>query len=306
MLKNLCFLTVFLALSLSTFGLAHAAERVFAVVYPVINPFFEATSRGAENEAERLGVEVLIKGPDRFDVEQQIAIVEDLIERKVDGFGIGSVDPTKLTPYIDRAVEQGIKVVAFDSDAPLSKRLAYIGTNNFKAGEHMAHVLGTALGGKGKVLVSMGIPSQLNLKQRLQGLEYVLKDEYPDITIVEMQSGWGSHNLTLQCIENMTDSHPDFDALVGIDSFAGPAMVIVWKGKGLSQVAVTFDDLPETIGGVRNGQIYAAIVQRQYDWGVNVVKQLNHAVGGGVIPENTDTGTLEITKTNLGEYYSSE
>ncbi len=295
-----------LVLVVSTFGPADAGERVFAMVYPVINPFFEATSRGAEDEAERLGVEVLIKGPDRFDVQQQIAIVEELIERRVDGFGIGSVDPAKLTPYIDRAVEEGIKVVAFDSDAPLSKRIAYIGTNNFKAGEHMAHVLGTALGGKGEVLVSMGIPSQLNLKQRLQGLKYVLKNEYPDIDLIDMQSGWGSHNLTLQCIENMTEDFPDFAALVGVDSFAGPAMLIVWKGKGLSQVAVTFDDLPETIGGVRNGQIYAAIVQRQYDWGVNVVRQLNDACAGIAIPENTDTGTLEITKTNVNEYYPEE
>lgn len=285
-------------------GAANAADkRTFAVVYPIINPFFEATSHGAEDEAKSLGVEVLIKGPDRSDVQQQIEIVENLIAMKVSGFGIGPTDSKALTPLIDRAMEQGIKVVTFDTDAPDSKRLGYIGTDNVKAGEHMGNALGAALEGKGKVLVSQGISSQLNLVQRLEGVEKALRENFPNVEIVDVQSGQGDPNVTLSNIENMISAHPDFDALIGMDSYAGPAMVTAWKAKGLTKIAITFDDLPEIINGVRDGQIYSAIVQRQYAWGVNVINQLNMACDGKPIPANSDTGTLEITKANVDQYY---
>jgi ribose transport system substrate-binding protein len=288
---------------MSAGGTAFAASRTFAVVYPIINPFFEATSHGAEDEAKALGVEVLIKGPDRFDVQQQIEIVENLIAMKVDGFGIGPTDSKALTPLLDRAMDMGIKVVTFDTDAPESKRLGYIGTDNVRAGEHMGEALGVALKGKGKVLVSQGISSQLNLVQRLEGVQNVLKAKYPGVEIVDVQSGQGDPNKTLSNIEDMVSAHPDFDALIGMDSYAGPAMVTAWKAKGLKQIAITFDDLPEVIGGVRDGQIYSAIVQRQYAWGVNVINQLNMACDGKPIPAASDTGTLEITKTNVDQHY---
>ncbi len=282
---------------------APAAERTFAVVYPIINPFFAATSVGADNEAKNWGVEVLIRGPDRFDVQQQIEIVENLIATRVDGFGIGPTDSRALTPLINRAIDQGIKVVTFDTDAPQSKRLGYIGTDNLRAGEHLGAVLARALGGKGKVLISQGISSQLNLVQRLEGVRKSLKENHPGIEIVAIRSGRGDHDQTLANIEAMLKDHPDFDALVGMDSYAGPAMVTVWKARGLTQFAITFDDLPEIIKGVRDGQIYAAIVQRQYDWGVNVVAKLNQACDGKAIPAFSDTGTLEITQDNVDRHY---
>lgn len=296
-------LFVLFALFVPACSMATAGERTFAVVYPIINPFFEGTSVGAEAEARDLGVEVLIRGPDRFDVGQQMEIVENLVDIKVDGFGIGPIDPEALTPLLNRAVDEGIKVVTFDTDAPRSKRLGYIGTDNVRAGEHMGEALAKALGGEGKVLVSQGISSQLNLTQRLEGVRKALAEKHPGVVIAEVRFGRGDPDKTLSNIEEMIDDHPDFDALVGMDSYAGPAMAVVWKARGLRQIAITFDDLPEIIKGVRNGQIYSAIVQRQHEWGVNVVKLLNAACDGEAIPEYVDTGTLEITRENVDDHY---
>ena len=275
--------------------------RTFAVVYPIIHPFFEDTSRGAEEAAAAIGAKVQLHGPDVFDVQKQIEIVENLIAMKVDGFGIGSTDSKALTPLIDKAMDMGIKVVSFDTDAPESKRLSYIGTDNFNAGKHMGEALVKQLDGKGTVLVSMGVPSQLNLKQRLDGVEEVLKD-YPEVVIVDTQSGQGDPAMTLANIEDMVKAHPDFDALIGIDAAAAPAAATVWKGKGLQQVVIVFDDLPETLQGIRDGQITISIAQKQFLWGQLMVERLNEACDGIAIPENEDTGTIEITKDNVDTY----
>lgn len=276
-------------------------ERTFAIVYPIIHPFFEGTSRGAEEQAKAIGAKVLIKGPDTFDVQKQIEIVENLISMKVDGFGIGSTDSKALTPLIDKAMAAGIKVVSFDTDAPDSKRLSYIGTDNANAGKHMGEVLVKTLNGKGKVLVSMGVPSQLNLKQRLDGVQEVLKSN-PGVTIIDTQSGQGDPAKTLANIEDMVKAHPDFDALIGIDAAAAPAAVTVWKGKGLKKPVIVFDDLPETLQGVRDGQITVTISQKQYVWGKLMIQRLNEACDGKEIPKNEDTGTTEVTKANVDTY----
>lgn len=97
----------------------------FAIVYPNIFPFFDAIGNGAEDKIEEMGQNItLIKeGAQNGDVSNQIQIMEDLINQKVDGIAIGPCDSEALTPYIDKAVDAGIQVLCFDTDAPDSKRV---------------------------------------------------------------------------------------------------------------------------------------------------------------------------------------
>ena len=276
----------------------------FAVVYSVVHSFFEGTTRGAEDKAAEFGnVELIVKAPDTADASKQMEIMESLIAMKVDGIAIGPTDVAALEPLIDEAMDQGIQVVTFDSDAPESKRLGYIGTDNVKAGQHMGEVLGEALGGKGKVLVSMGVSTQENLIQRLDGVKEVLAEKYPDIEIIDEKSSQGDTSIALANIENMVTAHPEFDALIGIDAAAGPAAVVVWKAQGLTQTVITFDDTDDIIQGIRDGQITSSIAQNQYVWGTTIVEELMAACRGEEIPVNFDTGTKVVDQSNVGELY---
>ncbi len=284
-------------------GISAAASKVrtFAIVYPVLNSFFDETTNGAETMAKKLGCKLLLKGPDEFNIKQQIEIMKNLISLRVDGIAIGATDSNSLALVINQAVEQGIKVVCFDTDCPSSKRLSFIGTGNLNAGIHMGEVVAKLLNYSGKVICSQGIPSQLNLQQRLEGVQIIFK-KYPTIKIVDIRSGQGDSTKTLVNIEEMTSKNPDFDMLIGLDSYAGPQAVIAWKIKGLKKPIVTFDDLPEVMQGIRDGQITVAIVQKQRLWGELVVRRLNEACNGQPIPIKEDTGTIEITKENVDSY----
>lgn len=278
--------------------------KTFAIVYPVVHSFFEGVTTGAEDKVAELGnIELIVKAPDTADASKQVEIVENLISMDVDGLAIGATDAATLTPLIDEAIEKGIQVVTFDTDAPDSKRLGYIGTDNVKAGQAMGETLGELLGGSGKVLVSMGVSTQENLIQRLEGVKQVLGEKYPDIEIIDEQSSQGDTSIALANIENMVTAHPDFDALIGIDAAAGPAAVVVWKGQGLDQIVITFDDTEDIITGVRDGQITATIAQNQYTWGVTIVEELLAACNGQEIPEFFDAGTRVVDASNVAELY---
>jgi ribose transport system substrate-binding protein len=274
-------------------------KRSFAVIYPVIHPVFEPVNEGALAKAKEMGVSVDFFGPDIADPALQIQIVENLIAKKVDGIAIGPTDSAALTPLINRAIAQGIKVLCFDSDAPQSNRAGYIGTININFGKHMGEVLGQTLNGKGNVLVSQGVATQQNLIERLQGVKEVCSQKYPGIVFIDEQSGAGDPNRTLANIENMVNAHPNFDALIGIDAAAGPAAAIVWKAKGLKQPVIVGDDTSDIIQGVKDGFITYTIAQNQYIWGQKIVEELSDLCDGKTIPKEFDAGTRAVDGKNV-------
>jgi ribose transport system substrate-binding protein len=307
MKRLVSFLVVLCLCMVSLTGLAEEKQYKFGIVYSVVHPFFDGCTQGAEDKAEEFGnIELIIKAPDTADASKQIEIVEGLIALGVDGLAIGPIDTAALTPYIDAAAKASINVVTFDSDAVDSARLGYIGTDNVKAGRHMGEVLGKLLGGKGRVLVSMGVSTQQNLIQRLDGVKAVLAESYPDIEILDEQSSQGDTSIALANIENMVTANPDFDALIGIDAAAGPAAVVAWKAQGLKQPVITFDDTDDIIKGVRDGQITVTIAQNQYVWGTTIVDELLAACQGKEIPINFDTGTREVSIDNVDEMYPED
>lgn len=276
-------------------------RRTFAIVYPVAHPFFEGVTSSAKEAAKALNVELVIHAPDN--VEQQIQIMNSLIAMKVDGIGIGPTDPAALTPFINKAVDAGIKIICFDTDAPDSKRLSYIGTNNFLAGQHLGEVVAKLIDYEGTIIGSTGISTMLNLNTRIDGLKHELK-KYPNIELLDIQSSDGTPAKTLKNIEDMIEAHPHFNALVGFDSLAGSAAITVWKALGLKQVVVAFDDLPSILDGVANGQITSTISQQQFTWGELIIQRLNEACDGFDIPLFEDTETVEINLSNLHSYHN--
>jgi len=305
MKKILWFVVVLCVTGLAS--VAFGETMKFAVVYPIVHPFFNETTRGAQEAAKEFGVEVEVLGPDTADISKQVAIVEGLIAKGINGVGLGVLDPTALTPYINTAMEKGIPVVTFDTDAPQSNRLCFIGTDNTAAGKHAARVAVSILEKKygvpkGKICISMGVPTQLNLNQRLEGFKEVIA-QYPEIQIVDIQTGYGDPEKTTANIENMVTAHPDMDLLFGVDAQAGPSAVVVWKARGLKVPVVTFDDLPDIIAGVREGIITVSLVQRQYNWGYLIVESLFKAHKGKPLPVNMDTGTIEVTLENVNTLY---
>ena len=286
---------------------APASEsKSFAVVFPIVHPFFEPVAVDAENFGKENGWEVITKAPDTANAQLQIEIMENLIAMKVDGIAIGPTDPTALVPTIDKAIDAGIKVICFETDAPTSKKLAYIGTNNYNAGRHMGYVIGENLGGKGKIMILTGLPTQMSLNERIRGIKECLAEKFPDIEILDTQSSEGDAQKAVTATENMIQSYPDFNAIIGIDATAGPAAISVWKAKGWKEskehMIITFDDMPDNLQGMRDGYVTGIVSQRQNSWGKGVLELLNNLTEGKDVATYTDTGTIEITMDNIDTY----
>jgi len=319
-MKILKFFTIFLLITLLTAcksgqgtttptteanPVTETPKQIYAVVFPIVHPFFEPVGEDALEFGSEYGWDVLIRAPEYADYRLQIEIMEELIALGVDGIAIGPTDPNELVEVINKAIDTGIKVICFETDAPLSKRVGYVGTNNYNAGRHMGYVIGQTLGTNGQILILTGLSTQLSLNERIRGIEEYLAENYPGIQILDTQSSEGDMQKAITVTKEMVDKYPDFDAIIGIDATAGPAAISVWKDKDLKskgKMIITFDDMPDNLQGLRDGYIKAIVSQRQNTWGQGVLLLLNSLVEGRSIPDYTDTGSIEITLANIDRY----
>ena len=289
-----------LLLSLVALPTSHAQKKqwhIAIVPKALTGEYWVRCKKGAEAAAKQFGVKLTFIGPSaETEVDKQIDIVENLITRGVDAIGISPCDGKALVPVIEKAIAKGIPVVTVDSDAKTNKRLAYIGTDNEKAGEIAAKELAKLMDGKGKVLIIQGVPGAENLMQRVKGFKRVIA-KYPQIKIVSEQACQSDQTKALDITENALTAHPDLSGIFGVNAPGAPgaAQAVKAAGKTGKVKIVGFDALPDTVRYCAEGVIQAIVEQRPYRMGYLAVRYLKEALGGKKIPRMVDTGVDIIT-----------
>ena len=304
-IKAACAATIFAALLGSTAALAK--DITVAVVPKVAVPFFDDCNNGAAAEAKALGVNYQWVVPANTQGATQVKIIEDLMARHVDGIAISVNEPKSVEGIIKQAVKAGIKVLTFDSDSANSGRSMYIGTINKQAGVTMGNSMAEALGGKGEVAIVTGQLGASNLNERIDGVKEALK-AYPDIKIVATEGTEDDLAKAVSVVETILRGHPQLAGIFGMSQVGGPATAKVLAEqefaakKGVLKV-FAFDDLPDTIQGVKDGAIDGIMVQRPVTMGKLAVEHLVAQIKGTETdPKDIDTGVTVVNASNLGTY----
>ena len=284
-------------------------EYVFGVIAKSqANPVFQAARTGAEDAARDLsakhGMKIKIdwRTPNTEDAQQQAQFIEQLVSLGVDGITVSCSDAAVLTGAINDAVDKGVAVATFDSDAPDSKRFAYYGINDEAAGRAVAAELVKAMGETGVVAVLAGNQSAPNLQARVRGIREEMA-KYPGITIKDVYYHPETAPDAAAKVKDVQVSNPDI---------TGWAMVGGWPlftENALDGVAdkakvVSVDHLPEQLNYIRAGQVQALVGQDCYGWGYRTVEMLFDKVHENKSPEQV-VNNFElsvVTSANVDEY----
>lgn len=305
--------TVVAAIALHAYTLAHLHAQkkqwhIAIVPKALTGEYWVRCKKGAEAAAKRLGVRLTFIGPSaETEVDKQIDIVENLLTRGVDALGISPCDATALVGVIEKAVAKGVPVVTVDSDAKTNKRLAYIGTDNEKAGEIAGRELAKLMKGKGKVLIINGVPGAQNLMQRIKGFKRAIA-KHPQIRIVSEQACQSDQALALNIAENALTAHPDLGGIFGVNAPGAPgaAQAVKAAGKAGKVKIVGFDALPDTVKFCAEGVVQAIVEQRPYRMGFLAVRYLKEALEGKKIPRLVDTGVDVVTPAKARQLLSAQ
>ncbi len=281
-LDKLGYLTLTAAFCVLIFGCAKQEKKLHFVLLSksLSNPYWYQAEDGMKDAAARLGVHAELLGPvQAADVTAQVNILESLIAKRVDGIAISPNDPDGITPVINRAMDTGIPVLTFDSDAPKSKRICYIGTNNYQAGREAGKAMIEFLQGKGNYAAMTGGLGALNLNERIRGFRDEIKEQSVAVREANILACDDDTDKALIQMEDLTRSLPDLKAWFVTGCWA----TIARKEAPLNSlnnrrdmVLVAFDTVEEELRLVKAGVVQALVGQRPADMGRLCMQTLRH------------------------------
>jgi len=304
-------------LLLAGMAFAMMATPSFAQTYKFVivpkamnNPFFDFARDGCEKRAKELGnIECIYKGPIEHEPATQAQIIQDFVTQKVDGLAISVADVAAMTKSIEAATAAGIPVITFDADAPGSKRIAYIGTNNKEFGVALGKQLLKLRPDGGKYAMISGGPGAQNLAERVDGVREALKgSKWTEVggspTFCNDDPALGVQQMT-----DLRTATPDLAAIVpvggwpmfapeGFKAFVNKNKKDIDSGKLTLVVA---DTLKMQLELLRDGYSNALTGQRPFEMGEKSMDTLLAIKKGQKVPEVIYTGLDLVTKDNVAQ-----
>ena len=289
----------------------HDQEERYVFVASNVNlPYWQEAQAGLADAAKQLGVKSELTGPEKFDPQEQLRAFQKVAESKPAGIMISVTRPDLLQDAISAAIAQGIPVITVDSDAPNSKRVMFVGTDNFRAGVESAKRLADILKGQGQVVV-ITIPGQLNVDERLRGVNETLK-KYPGLKVVQTIDDRGDPRVANDNIAALLKAKAKIDGIISLEASGGSGAAEALHRLDVKIPIVGFDKDPETLDWIDRDGITATVTQKPYVMAYYALKfadDLHHnavhdfkdwrTAPAPPMPTFVDTGTAVVDKNNV-------
>jgi ribose transport system substrate-binding protein len=294
----------------------HQKEEQYYFISANINiPYWQEAQAGLTDAAKEMGVKAEMDGPTALSSKDELDSFQKAVALHPAGILVSVANVGIFKAPIDAAVQQGIPVICIDSDAPESKRVLFIGTDNFRAGQESGKRMADILKGQGQIVL-ITIPGQPNLDERIRGVNEALK-KYPGVKIVQTIDDKGDSRDAYDGVSALLAKKQKIDGILCLEASGGAGAADVLHREDLTgKIAiVAFDKDPETLDGIQKGWISATVVQKPYVmayYGLKFLDDLHHNVvhefkdwrtaPTAPLPSWVDTGTAIVGKNNLAAF----
>lgn len=267
--------------------------------------FWKTIHAGAVKASRELGVDIIWKGPQKEDDRaQQIMVVEDFINRGVDGIVLAPLDDRALCRPVQDAVRETIPVVIIDSELQGEDFVSFVATDNYKGGVIAARKLGELLGGKGEIFLIRYQEGSASTTKREKGFLDTITSEFPDVSMLVQDQHTGATTETAyQLAENLIGRFPEVEGIFcpNESSTFGTLRALQESGLAGKIKFVGFDSSPKLIQALRDGHIHGLVLQNPMKMGYLGVKQMVLHLRGQSIESRVDTGVYLATRENMDD-----
>jgi ribose transport system substrate-binding protein len=309
-------------LSLAACGRHSGAEHYYLVATNTKLAYWQSAAAGLDKIASEYHIHADMRGPRDFDPQGEVDEFRSVVNLKPAGILVSVVDAKLMQPEIDNAINAGIPVVTIDSDAPNSRRLFFIGTNNRQAGRMGGQELIQEMAGRGGNVIFFTIAGQPNLDERLAGYEDVLSGT-PSIHVADIIDIHGQSQVAFDQTEQLLakTGKDRVAAFVCLEASAGKEIGEVFKRTNThDRVAIAMDVDKDTLDLVKQGVLNATVAQKPYTMayvGIRMLDNLHHDPLPSLtrdydvdpfspIPAFVDTGVSIVEKNNVDQYLQAE
>jgi ribose transport system substrate-binding protein len=301
-----------------------AKKKKIAFITNGVDPFWNTAAAGVRAAEKEFGVECQVLMPPKGIADQK-RMVEGLLARGIDGIAISPVDAKNQVDLINEAAAR-CPVITHDSDAPESKRLCFVGMDNYKAGRAAGRLVKEALPDGGKVMIFVGRLEQLNAQQRRQGVIDELLDRPvqaldklkfdglgtllagPKYTVLDTRTDNFDYARAKANAQDAMAAIPDLACMIGLFAYNAPHCLGAAKeaGKAGKIKIVSFDEADAVLQGIIDGDVHGTVSQQPYYYGYESVRILNGLAKGdkSVLPPGGfhEVSIVEVRKANVEQF----
>lgn len=290
-------------------------ERYVFVATNVDLPYWQEAQAGFLDAAKMLGVQGELTGPATYDPHAEVGMFREIVAQHPAGICLSAARPEIFKEEIDKAMAAGIPVICVDADVPDSKRVLYIGTDNFKAGRESMKRMAGLVPGRGNIVV-ITISGQHNLDDRVAGVADAMKN-YPVLKVTKILDDKGDVRSAFDQVSELIQKKEKIDGIICLEATGGSGAAGALHRFNLEGKLpiVAFDYAPETLDWIDRGVISATVTQKPYVmsyYGLKLLDDLHHnavhqykdwrTAPAAPMPAFVDTGTLVVDKSNLKAY----
>ncbi len=307
-----------LVASLASCGRDRSNEHYYLIANDTHLAYWQSAAAGLKKVAAESGVQADMRGPANFDPQAEAQAFQNVVALHPAGIMVSVVNPALMNSEINNALEAGIPVITLDSDAPHSRRLFFIGTNNRVAGRLGGQALADSLHGTGNVVI-FTMPGQPNLDERLEGYNDVLA-AHPGIHVLEIEDMQGDANVAAEKARKYMamKGKKHVDAFVCLEASAGEKVGAVVREAAPKDrpVIIAMDVDKPTLDMVKSGIITATISQKPFTMayiGMQVLEAIHREPLPSLtrnyepdpfapVPAFIDTGSAVVNSHNVDRY----
>jgi len=301
--------SVAFAIALGTGSAVAADKKVLAFVVNGASDFWKIAEAGVKKaQGELPKYDLQLKYPEQAAAAVQQRMMDDLVAAGAAGIMVSAVDPKNQVEHLNKIASQAL-LFTTDSDAPNSKRIAYIGSSNVDLGKDAGKLMLKALPNGGKCVGFVGLPGADNARERIEGVKETIKGS--KVELVDVRGDEIDQTRAKRNVEDILAAMPDISCMVGFYSYNTPRIYEVLKEAGkLNKIQIIgFDEDPITLGGVKEGAIAGTVVQQPFEWGYQGMKLMAKYIEGDKsgVPANgiiIVPGKV-IDKTNVDDFMAS-
>lgn len=287
----------------------NANKKTIALVMKTLtNPFFIAMEKGAREAEKELGINLIVKtGSKETSIEQQIAIVENLIQSKVDAIVIAPGSSTELIPVLKKAQDAKIPIVNIDNrlDPEMSKKMGllnvpFISVDNEKGAYEAAKYISDKITKPTNAVIIEGIRGADNAEQRKNGALKAFK-ENKNISIVACETANWNIDEGYSVTEKIFNSRSDIGLIFCANDMMALGVMEYLCRSGTKHVLVSgFDDLDETRKAILDGKLAVNIDQQASLQGYTGIKYAFDMINGKMPEEMVKLVDVKvIDKSNI-------
>src|SRR5580658_2418836 len=298
--------------ALSTVGVVQTASAADAkptipiIVKDTTSNYWQIVLAGARKAGKDLNINVPELGAQSpSDINGQISILENAVSEKPAAIVIAPTQKVALGKPIDEAAKK-VKIIGIDSSADSKAFTSFLTTDNVQGGRIGADGLAAAIAAKygkaeGDVALITSIPGVGSLDARAKGFKEQLAAKYPGLKLVADKVADGQATTGLNIMTDLITANPNLRGVFASNLIMaqGAGQAIAESKKADTIKLIGFDSDDKLIGFLKDGTIYALVVQDPYRMGYDGIKTALGVSKGEKVAKDVDTGANLVTKANM-------